>query len=65
MGDSSEQNGSFNMEFARAKADLVQLKNTLSLNPKLVPADAMLLIIFTWKKSFARATTNKKAIAEK
>ena len=44
LGDSSEQNGSFSMEMARAKADLVNLKMELSLTPKLVPTDAMPLM---------------------
>ena len=63
VGDSSEQNGSFNMEFSRAKADLVQLKNALCLNSKLAPAYSMLLINRAWEKIFSRATTNKKAMS--
>ena len=53
------------MEFTRAKADLVQLKNTLSLNPKLVPTDDMLLINRACEKNFSRVTTNKNEIAER
>ena len=65
LGDSSEQNGSFNVEMTRAKAELADLKMELSLAPKLVPADAMLLTSKAWTKSFARKDTNRKAIAER
>ena len=53
------------MKFSRAKADFVHLKNTLSLNLKLVPADAMLLVNHAWDKSLARATNDKKQIADR
>ena len=53
------------MEFTRVKVELVQLKNTLLLNTKLVPADTILLINIAQSKSFTRINTNKKVIAKR
>ena len=44
VGGSSEKNGSFNMEMSRGKANMLQLKHELSIEKKLVPADAIMLI---------------------
>ena len=66
VGDSKEQNGSFNIAFARAKADLLQYKiKKMTQDSSLRPTDLMPLINYAWSNSFARVTTNKKAIVER
>ena len=65
VGDSAEQNGHFNTALRKAKNDSVALKSSLSMNLKLVPTDAMILIRKAWDPSFGNIATNKKAIAER
>jgi len=66
VGDSKEQNGSFNIAFARAKQDLLQFKiKKMTQDLSLRPTDLMPLINFAWEKSFARVEQNKKAIVER
>ena len=63
--DSAEQNRHFNAEFMKAKADLVALKSSMSLNAKLTPTDTMLLINCSWNFSFGNVETNKVDIANR
>ena len=65
VGDSKEQNGSFNVAISQAKIDLVSKKETMSLPAVLEPTDMIPLINSAWKKSFARVRHNKKAIADR
>ena len=65
VGDSSEQNGYFNMSFARAKSKMVSLKTSLCMDSKLQPADAMILINEAWSTSFANINANKRAICDR
>ena len=54
VGDSKEQNGSFNIAISRAKIDLVNKKQSLSLPAELEPTDLMPLINEAWKHSFGQ-----------
>ena len=63
VGDSKEQNGSFNMAMTLEKRTLVQKKEKMSLPGKLVATDIIPLINRTWAKSFARKDKNRVAIA--
>ena len=65
VGDSSEQNGSFNMAMTAEKRKLLQEKEKMSLPGKLVATDLLPLINRAWSKSFARKEKNKVAIAER
>lgn len=66
VGDSKEQNGSFNIAFARAKQDLLQFKiNKMTQDSSLRPTDLMPLINIAWERSFARVEQNKRAIVER
>ena len=65
VGDSKQQNGSFNIAISRAKQDLVQKKESLGLPPSLVDTDMMPLINMAWQQSFAKISSNKRAIADR
>ena len=65
VGDSKEQNGSFNIAMNQAKQDLLSYKEEKCMEGTLLPTDLMPLINKAWSKSFARVDKNKKAIAER
>ena len=66
VGDSKEQNGSFNIAFNKAKQELLEYKiKKMSQDCSLKPTDLIPLINVAWEKSFARVQQNKKAIAER
>jgi len=65
VGDSKEQNGSFNMAITKAKDDLLSYKESIGLTNGIVPTDLMLIINIAWKKSFARKFKNQKAISDR
>ena len=66
VGDSKEQNGSFNIAFTKAKQELLNLKiKKMAKDVSLRPTDLMPLINIAWKKSFARVDKNQQAIAER
>ena len=65
VGDTKEQNGSFNMAMTEGKNNLLALKEKLQMPSSLVPTDILPLINYAWKRSFARVRTNSKAIAER
>ena len=65
VGDSKEQNGSFNIAFTRAKRDLVAKRESLGLRGELEDTDLMPLINSAWANSFARVSKNKNAIVER
>ena len=65
VGDSKEQNGSFNMVMIDAKRKLLDLKRMHCLREKIDKSDLMLLINIAWNKLFARIDKNRKAIADR
>ena len=66
VGDSKEQNGSFNMAMTKAKQRLLEDKDTLGLqNDGIVDTDLMPLINEAWEKSFVRVKKNQNAIADR
>ena len=65
VGDSKEQNGSFNMAMTSEKRNLVNKKEQMSLPGKLVATDIMPLINRAWARSFARKEKNQVAIADR
>ena len=66
VGDSKEQNGSFNMAITKAKQDLLELKDSIGLqNDGIVDTDLMPLVNRAWDMSFARVHKNKNAIANR
>ena len=65
VGDSKEQNGSFNMAMTDAKRKLLDLKRKFCMNATIDKNDLMLLINIAWNKSFARVDKNRRAIADR
>ena len=65
VGDSKEQNGSFNIAMSRAKQQLVEKKETMGLPPSLIDTDLMPIINMAWQQSFARSDKNKQAISDR
>ena len=65
VGDSKEQNGSFNMAMTKAKDEMLEKKIELGLPDGIVETDMMPLINIAWDKSFARFQKNKKAIVDR
>lgn len=65
IGDSKEQNGSFNIALTRAKQELVEYREAKCLPPKLQSTDLIPLINKAWSQSFARISKNKKAILDR
>ena len=65
VGDSSEQNGSFNIELARAKEQIVDSRQGKCTHACLHSYDIIPLVNASWFPSFARVDTNKKAIAQR
>ena len=65
VGDSSEQNGTFNIEMTKAKEALVELQQKKCIgSQKLEATDIMLLMNKAFSKLFGNVNSNKKAIAE-
>jgi len=65
VGDSKEQNGSFNMAMTDVKRKLLDLKRQSCMNETIDTNDLMMLINIAWNKSFARVDKNKRAIADR
>ena len=66
VGDSPEQNGSFNMASVQVKKELVEQKEMMMLaSPNIEAHDIMTIISRAWYKSFHCVDSNKKAIAER
>jgi len=66
VGDSSEQNGSYKMEITNAKDSiLAQRESTMISDLGIMSTDIMVLVNQAWKRSFARVSENKKAVAER
>ena len=65
VGDSKEQNGSFNIAMTDAKRKLLDLKRSYFLNETIDKSDLMLLINITWNKLCVRIDMNKKAFTDR
>ena len=66
VGDSKEQNGSFNMAITKAKQNLLEMKDSIGMqNAGMIDTDLMPLINEAWEKSFARVDKNRNAIADR
>ena len=66
VGDSKEQNGSFKMAIAKAKQNLLELKESIShQNDGMVDTDLMSLINEAWENCFALVDKNRNAIADR
>ena len=66
VGDSKEQNGSFNIAMYRAKKDLLEKKDEIGMHDDgLVDTDLMPLINAAWKQSFFRIDKNKNALSDR
>ena len=65
VGDSKEQNGSFNIAINKSKQDLLSYKEEKCMEGTLIPTYLMPLINKAWNSIFARIDKNKKAIAER
>ena len=66
VGDSKEQNGSFNMAMTREKRKLLELKDSVGLqNDGIIDTDLMPLINRAWVESFARVDKNRNAISNR
>ena len=65
IGDSKEQNGSFNIASSKAKIALLKMKDEKAMLPVINPFEAIIIIKKAWYESFGRVETNKKAIAER
>jgi len=63
VGDSEEQNGSFNMASTQAKMDIISKKEQLSLAPTIEPFEIIPIISSAWPLSFGREESNRKAIS--
>ena len=65
VGDSKEQNGSFNISMTKAKVDLLELKESKCMNGNNSVTDIIPLINRSWNNSFARVGKNRNAICER
>ena len=65
VGDSKEQNGSFNMSMTKSKLDLLEFKEKKAMSQSHQSTDIIPLINKAWNDSFARVEQNKQAIAER
>jgi len=66
VGDSKEQNGSFNIAMTKSKQELLEKKDELGLyDDGLVDTDLMPLINKSWSQSFARVNKNRNALADR
>ena len=63
VGDSSEQNGSYKIELARGKNELIKKKSKKQMKLTIERYEIIPLINSAWSKSFARPLSNRKAIA--
>ncbi len=62
VGDLSEQNGCLKMALTKYKQALVTAKNDANLPYEINKTDVVKLVKDSWKDSFARVETNKKAV---
>ena len=65
VGDSKEQNGSYNMSLTKNKEKMFQEREKRCMEPTIQPYDIMPLVNAAWKDSFSKVATNKNAISER
>ena len=65
IGDSKEQNGSFNIVSSKSKIELLKKKDEKAMTAVINPCEVIIIIKKAWDESFGRVDTNKKAIAER
>ena len=65
VGDSKEQNGSFNIAITKAKQQLLEFRESKCLSAKLQSTYLIPLINKAWANSFARVSKNKYAICDR
>ena len=65
VGDSKEQNGSYNIAITKAKDELLQEKDKKCMRAELQTYDIIPLVNKAWDKSFARTNKNKTAISDR
>ena len=66
VGDSKEQNGSFNIALTKAKKELLDFKmRKMTDDASLKPTDLMPLINTAWNANFPRQSKNQNAIGKK
>ena len=65
VGDSSEQNGAYNISLAKGKEILLKKKQQRGMKPTIEAYDIIPLINYAWTHSFSRNQTNRAAIAER
>jgi hypothetical protein len=65
LGDSAEQNGTFNIESKKANAETVKCNICAGLSATLERSDIVIILNIASQKSFARGDTNLKAISER
>ena len=65
VGDSEQQNGSFNMALTKEKQTILNSRDGQCIKAELTPTDMIPLIVAAWDKSFGRVQSNKKAIADR
>ena len=65
VGDASELNGKFKVEWYREKADLLIWKFTRGLRQSIIPQDIMPLMNCILHKAFRNVEGNKKAVSDR
>jgi len=65
VGDSKEQNGSFNIAINSAKDEVLERKEELGITDGVTDTDMMPIINIAWKNSFARVGKNRQAITNR
>jgi hypothetical protein len=65
LGDSAEQNGTFNIEINKTKADTVRCKNHAGLPTTLERSDIIRIVNIACQKLFSRVDMNLEAISER
>ena len=64
VGDSKEQNGSFNIALTKAKLKMLETREKLGLE-ELEDTDLIPIINYAWKHSFARKNKNQNANSDR
>ena len=66
VGDSKEQNGSFNIAMYKVKKEMLEMKDELGMHDDgLLDTNLMPLINTAWQQSFARRVKNLNALADR
>ena len=63
VGDSSDQNGTYNIALAKMKEKLIAMKRAKMMVPTIEPYEIIILVNYAWYHSFARPISNNKAIS--